>query len=172
MNFHHPNILHDYQLKMKKLTSSLYKKVVLLSTIYNNSSSCLTLHRCASITGLPNVSSKNCEEKLKCYHSDIIHEALQNSEEHSSTTSHHQTVTTALGKKTNTPTIFYHRSREEWIKLFKERQNYGIIGHMNFNIIDVPKEGVLIAEIPAVSLNHMAPNGFMHAASIVFLAGR
>ncbi|KAF0976101.1 hypothetical protein FDP41_004776 [Naegleria fowleri] len=102
------------------------------------------------------------------YHHDIIHEALQ----HSESNHHHHSVhyaTTALGKKTKLTTIFYNRTREEWLKLFSERQNYGIISHMGFKIVDVPKEGELIAELTA-SINHMAPNQYMHAASIVFLA--
>ncbi|KAG2381428.1 hypothetical protein C9374_006417 [Naegleria lovaniensis] len=101
------------------------------------------------------------------YHNDIIHEALQ----HSDTKNHHSVhhATTALGKKTKLSTIFYNRTREDWLKLFSERQNYGIISHMGFKIVDVPKEGELIAELTA-SINHMAPNQYMHAASIVFLA--
>ncbi|KAL9647942.1 hypothetical protein ABK040_008211 [Willaertia magna] len=65
--------------------------------------------------------------------------------------------------------VFKNKTKEEWIDFFKKRQHYGIIGHLDFEIVDIPNEGELIAQIN-VSEKHMAANGYTHAASIVFLA--
>ena len=154
--------------KMKKQVVKTFSRV--LSRNHHSEKSSFALSNKALNNFSVEITPKLGGMQTSEYHHDIIHEALQ----HSESNHHHHSVhyaTTALGKKTKLTTIFYNRTREEWLKLFSERQNYGIISHMGFKIVDVPKEGELIAELTA-SINHMAPNQYMHAASIVFLAGK
>ncbi len=64
--------------------------------------------------------------------------------------------------------LFYTKSKQEWMHFFQHRQQYGLVGNLKFQIVDID-EGKVKAQIK-VEMNHQAPNGYTHAASIIFLA--
>ena len=65
--------------------------------------------------------------------------------------------------------IFETKTVDEWKLFFERRQEYGIVKHLNFQIVSI-EHGKLVAKVDVQQDVHMAPNGYMHAAGQVFLA--
>jgi len=65
--------------------------------------------------------------------------------------------------------IFHTKTPEQWRELFEKRQEYGIVKHLKFEFVSIEHKK-LTARIQVKQENHMAPNGYMHAAAQVFLA--
>ncbi|KAL0491371.1 esterase [Acrasis kona] len=65
--------------------------------------------------------------------------------------------------------VFFDKTKEEWRDFLQQRQSFGVLSHLGFDLIDVGENGQIKAKME-IKRHHMAANGYVHAACMVFLA--